>query len=59
MVVVFGRSLSMCPVFPFSDWGESCWHGSELGLSVGAVSKVRIVFSLLPSLCTFCWHVLN
>uniref|UniRef100_A0A8B9UGW0 SAP domain-containing protein n=1 Tax=Anas zonorhyncha TaxID=75864 RepID=A0A8B9UGW0_9AVES len=32
----------MCPVFPFSDWGESCWHGSELGLSVGAVSKVAI-----------------
>ncbi|XP_050572610.1 myocardin-related transcription factor A isoform X4 [Cygnus atratus] len=24
------------------DWGESCWHGSELGLSVGTVSKVAI-----------------
>ncbi|XP_075010510.1 myocardin-related transcription factor A isoform X3 [Calonectris borealis] len=25
-----------------SDWGESCWYGSELGLSVGTVSKVAI-----------------
>nr|XP_038028984.1 uncharacterized protein LOC113842701 [Anas platyrhynchos] len=28
--------------FAGRDRGESCWHGSELGLSVGAVSKVAI-----------------
>lgn len=52
-------SEHLCPVFHFSDWGESCWHGSELGLSVGTVSKVCIVFSLLSLVWTFCPYVLN
>lgn len=54
----FLRSLRIC-VLSFSDWGESCWHGSELGLSVGTLSKVCIVFSLLSSVYTFCSYVLN
>ncbi|XP_066847247.1 uncharacterized protein [Anser cygnoides] len=35
-------SRSGTVAFPRCDWGESCWHGSELGLSVGTVSKVAI-----------------